>query len=350
MSRRAITLTVAACIVVVLAVVAAVLPVPYVALSPGPTGNVLGDFNGNAPLIQVSGRQTYKTTGHLNFVTVAYQGGPGDELDLFSALHGWLDSSDAVVPQQVLFPANTSVSQVQQQDTEEMTDSQTSATAAALSELKIPYQTWPGVVQVQKGKPAYGKLKGGDIIVAVNGKPITTVAGASNAIDANKPGSTVHITVRRAGTEVTEAMTTVADPQQSNKPVIGIVLQEQYKFPFTVRIDIGNVGGPSAGLMFALGIYDKVSGQNITGGQFIAGTGTIDPNGNVGEIGGIQQKMVAARDAGARYFFTPSGNCSDAVPADPKGLRLIKVNTMQNALDALKTIRTGQGTLSSCPG
>ena len=112
---------------------------------------------------------------------------------------------------------------------------------------------------------------------------------------------------------------------------------------------VGDVGGPSAGLMFSLGIYDKLSPDNITGGKFIAGTGTIDAQGNVGAIGGIQQKMVAARDAGATVFLTPASNCSDTVGAVPKGLRLVKVATMQNALADLQMLRTGQGSPPGCP-
>jgi PDZ domain-containing protein len=126
-----------------------------------------------------------------------------------------------------------------------------------------------------------------------------------------------------------------------------VMLREKY--PITVKISVGDVGGPSAGLMFALGIYDKLTPGDLTGGRFIAGTGTIDPEGHVGPIGGIQQKMVAARDAGATVFLTPTKNCGDAVAAAPKGLRLVRVDTLHGALQALTALRTGQGPIPACP-
>ena len=116
-----------------------------------------------------------------------------------------------------------------------------------------------------------------------------------------------------------------------------------------MKISVGDVGGPSAGLMFSLGIYDKLTPEELTGGRFIAGTGTITPEGQVGPIGGIQQKMVAARDAGATVFLTPTQNCADAVASDPKGLRLVRVDTMHGALQALDALRTGQGSIPACP-
>jgi PDZ domain-containing protein len=129
---------------------------------------------------------------------------------------------------------------------------------------------------------------------------------------------------------------------------VGVVLREKFTFPVTVKISVGDVGGPSAGLMFSLGIYDKLTPQELTGGRFIAGTGTITPEGQVGPIGGIQQKMVAARAAGATVFLTPTQNCGDAVASDPKGLRLVRVDTMHSALQALSALRTGQGSIPAC--
>ena len=140
------------------------------------------------------------------------------------------------------------------------------------------------------------------------------------------------------------------DKTAAGRPVVGVVLREKFRFPVTVKISVGDVGGPSAGLMFSLGIYDKLTPDDITGGRFVAGTGTITPEGRVGPIGGIQQKMVAARHAGATVFLTPTQNCSDAVASDPKGLRLVRVDTMHGALQALSALRTGQGGVPACPG
>jgi PDZ domain-containing protein len=352
MSRRAATLIVAGLLILVLGMAGALIPVPYVALRPGPTSNTLGQL-GKVPLIQISGAKTYPTDGHLNFVTVAYQGGPGNRIDLFTALRGWLDPKVALVPEETIFPKNESTKKVEQQNTQDMTNSQESATAAALHELHIPTTTAVIVDSVQQGLPAAGRLQPGDMIVAIDGKKISGVPEVTGAVGGHKPGDTVKFTVRRGGKDSAVDVRTVASPDKTGaragKPVVGVVLREKFQFPVTVKISVGDVGGPSAGLMFSLGIYDKLTPQDITAGRFIAGTGTISPEGQVGPIGGIQQKLVAAHDAGATVFLTPTKNCGDAVATVPKGLRLVRVDTMHGALQALTALRTGQGSIPACP-
>ncbi|MCW2861363.1 MAG: peptidase lon domain protein [Actinoallomurus sp.] len=349
MSRRAATLIFASALILVLGMVGAFIPVPYVALRPGPTTDTLGQL-GKAPLIQITGAKTYPSTGHLNFVTVAYQGGPGNRIDLFTALRGWLDPTVAIVPEEAIFPKHVSTKKVEQENTEEMTSSQEAATAAALRELHMPTTTTVIVDSVQPGMPAAGKLRAGDEIVAVDGKKIKQVPEVSGVISGHKAGERVKFTVRRGGKEIPVEVTTVAstDKTAAGKPVVGVVLREKFTFPVTVKISVGDVGGPSAGLMFSLGIYDKLTPLELTGGRFIAGTGTITPEGQVGPIGGIQQKMVAARDAGATVFLTPTQNCGDAVASKPKGLRLVRVDTMHSALQSLSALRTGQGSIPAC--
>jgi PDZ domain-containing protein len=351
MSRRAATLVVVGLLILVLGMAGAVLPVPYVALRPGPTTNTLGQL-GKTPLIQISGAKTYPTDGHLNFVTVAYQGGPGNRIDLLTALRGWLDPDVSVVPEETIFPKNEPTKKVEQQNTQEMVDSQEAATAAALHELHLPTTTTVVVESVQKGMPAAGKLRSGDVITAIDGRKLTGVPQVSGAIGAHKAGDTVKFTVQRGGKDSTVDVTTIASPDRTGdkagKPIVGVVLREKYQFPVKVKISVGDVGGPSAGLMFSLGIYDKLTPGDVTAGRFIAGTGTITPDGQVGPIGGIQQKMVAARAAGATVFLTPTKNCADAAATDPNGLRLVRVDTMHGALQALSALRTGQGAVPAC--
>jgi PDZ domain-containing protein len=125
--------------------------------------------------------------------------------------------------------------------------------------------------------------------------------------------------------------------------VVGVDLgSPSYVFPFSVKINLSNIGGPSAGMMFALGIIDKLTPDNLTGGKFIAGTGEIDPTGAVEPIGGIQQKMAGARAAGATIFLTPAGNCVNTAGAVPAGLRLVKVNTLAQAVHDLEMIKQGR--------
>jgi PDZ domain-containing protein len=343
MSRRSLTLAIAGLATVVAIVVAVFLPVPYVILGPGPTLNTLGESSGQ-PLITVSGHRTYSTSGNLNMVTVSYQGGPGSNMNIFQALRAWLDPSEAVVPEGELFPAGQSAQQTQAEDTEEMAGSQQLATAAALTQLHIPYQTQVGVVSTVSGYPASKVLKAGDVIEAVDGKAVTGQTSLSSMITSHPAGTVLTLTVLRAGKTLTLQ---VASKSSAGTPVIGVDVQQEYTFPFSVKITVGNIGGPSAGMMFALGIIDKLTPDNLTGGKFIAGTGEITASGQVEPIGGIQQKMVGARAAGATIFLTPAGNCSDTAGAVPAGLRLVKVSTLSQAVTDLEAIKAGKS-VPSC--
>jgi Lon-like protease len=339
MSRRSLTLLIATVGVIAALAVAVLIPVPYVILGPGPTLNTLGKDSSGQPLITISGHPTYPTTGHLNLVTVGYQGGPGVHINIFSALAAWLNPHEAVVPESELFAPGQTQQQSQQQDTQEMTGSQQDATAAALTELHIPYQTQVVVVQPEAGFPAAGVLKAGDVITAVDGKAVTGESSLTSLIGAHPAGSTLTLTILRNGQSQTVQ---VGTKESGGRPVMGVQVTEQYQFPFTVKFSVGDIGGPSAGTMFALGIIDKLTPLNLTGGKFIAGTGEITPSGQVQAIGGIQQKMVGARDAGATIFLAPASNCSDVKGAIPAGLRVVKVGTLNQAVTYLEDIKAGQ--------
>ena len=344
-SRHQLTLFVAAAGVLAAAVAAVVLPVPYVILSPGPTLNTLGRGPGGRPLIQITGHRTYPTVGHLNLVTVSFQGGPSDSLNVFTALRAWLTPHDAVVPQEELFGPGQSQQQVAREDTQQMTSSQQAATAAALCVLGIKLTSV--ITVVAKGYPAHGVLRRGDVITAVDGKPVTCRTDAATLIRARAPGAPVTLTVVRTtgGHRVTRVFH-LKTASLGGHAVVGV--SQNYVFPFNVSIRVGDIGGPSAGLMFALGIVDKLAPINLTDGKFIAGTGEISADGAVSPIGGIQQKMVGARQAGATVFLTPAANCADAVGAVPSGMRLIKVSTLGEAVTDLKALAAGRS-VPSCP-
>ena len=339
MSRRSLTLVIATIATVAAIAVTVLVPIPYVILTPGPTLNTLGTDSSGKPLITISGHPTYKTTGNLNMVTVSFEGGPGKVLNIYNALRAWLNPTEAVVPESELFPPGQTAQQTQAQDLQEMVSSQDSATAAALTELHIPYQKLVVVVSTVPGYPASKSLKKGDVITAVNGQPVTGQTSLTTMITSHPAGTVLQVEVRRSGQAVTVPVKSVSS---NGSPVIGIDVAEHYKFPFTVNITVGNIGGPSAGMMFALGIIDKLTSDNLTGGKFIAGTGEITPAGQVGPIGGIQQKMVAARSAGATIFLTPAGNCVNTAGAVPAGLRLVKVATLSQAVDDLEAIKAGK--------
>jgi Lon-like protease len=344
MSRRSLTLLIASIGTAVAIAVSVLVPVPYVILGPGPTLNTLGKDSSGRPLISISGRATYPVNGHLNMVTVSYQGCQGDRFNIFTALVAWLNPHQAVVPESEICPAGQTQQQTQQQDTQEMTGSQQSATAAALSQLHIAYSTQVVVVQTEKGLPAHGVLKAGDVITAVDGHPVTSQTGLTGLIGAHPAGSTLTVTITRNGQS---KQVRVATRESGGHPVMGVEITGRYKFPFNVAISVGDIGGPSAGLMFALGIIDKLTKLDLTGGKFIAGTGEIEASGKVDAIGGIQQKMVGARNAGATVFLTPASNCADTKGAVPAGLRLVKVSTLAQAVSYLQAIKAG-GSVPSC--
>ena len=344
MSRRSLTLLIATFGVIAALAVAVLVPVPYVILGPGPTLNTLGQDSTGKPLITITGHTTYPTNGHLNMVTVGYRGGPGVNINIFSALAAWLNPHEAVVPESELFAPGQTQQQSQQADTQQMTGSQQDATAAALTELHIPYQAQIVVVQPEAGFPAAGVLKPGDVITSVDGKAVTTnpVTGNSNLtslIGAHPAGTTLTLTILRNGRSQTVQ---VGTKESAGRPVMGVQVMMQFTFPFTVKFSVGDIGGPSAGTMFALGIIDKLTPLNLTGGKFIAGTGEITPSGQVQAIGGIQQKMVGARDAGATIFLAPASNCSDVKGAIPAGLRVVKISTLSQAVTYLEDIKAGQ--------
>jgi Lon-like protease len=338
MSRRVLVLAVAGFLTVLLAAVAALLPVPYVALNPGPTTNTLGRV-GSTELIRIDGRKTYPDRGHLDLVTVSVQGGPRQKLDLYTALHGWLDSSIAVVPEETVYPKGETAKQAEQESSAEMSDSQSSATTAALRSLGIPVTSRTVVAGLAARSPSKGKLRAGDVFVSVDGTPIAGSTTLQKAVRSHQPGDTVAVVVRRAGKKVHQSVTTSA---VAGRAVLGVTVRNEADYPFKVEISLKDVGGPSAGLMFALGIVDKLTPGSMTGGKFIAGTGTIDESGNVGPIGGITQKMIGAHDRGATVFLSPAKDCAEAKATVPDGLRLVKVSSLGDAIAALDDLRAGR--------
>jgi Lon-like protease len=347
MSRRALTLAAAGLLVVALSAVAALLPVPYVVLGPGPTTNTLGTVNKSA-LIQIDGRQTYPDNGHLDLTTVSVLGGPRHRMDLVTALRGWLDNETAVVPEDQVYPDDQTAEQVEQESTAEMQESQENATTAALRHLGIPVTTRVMVDELSPGSPAKGLLRPGDILLEVDGTSVTGGAQLRELVTAHEAGETVRLVVERGDKRVTTKVTTIPAPEDG-RAIVGVTTRDDADYPFTVKIKLEDVGGPSAGLMFALGIVDKLTPGSMTAGAYVAGTGTIDDAGKVGRIGGIAQKMVGARDAGATVFLAPAGNCADAVDVVPDGLRLVRVDSLDSAVKSLDNLRAGKGNIPTCP-
>lgn len=328
--------------------------VPYAEMSPGPTVNTLGDHDGE-PVLQISGRKTYPTTGHLNMTTVRVTSADYN-MNLVEAVYGWLAHDNKVVPHDTLYPDGKTEEQSTQENAEEFSQSQEAAKVAALKELDIPVKSWVIVSTVLKGSPAEGRLHAGDVIKAVDGTAVKAPDDVAKLVTKHKPGEKVVFTIvpvkdqAAAEKEHTTATTTKditittarSDDKGSDRAIVGISAGTDHTYPFTIDIKLADVGGPSAGLMFALGIVDTLTPGNLTGGKFVAGTGTISDAGKVGPIGGIEMKTVGARDKGAQYFLTPKDNCAAAAKDTPSGLTLVKVDTIDDAMNALKDISAGR--------
>lgn len=356
-------------LLIALLCVSVLMKVPYTEMSPGPTYNTLGD-QGGKPVITITGRDSYPASGHLNMTTVQVTGAKY-EPSLVNAVIGWLRDDVLVVPHDNVYPKGQTDADAKKQNAEEFASSEDSARTAALKQMGIPVGSELIVKSVTAGAPAEGRLHAGDQIVAVDGTAVTSAEQVVAAVTKHKPGESVVFTVVprvkdasgngaapapgvRTDVTVPTARAKDLDPQapaeRAELAVVGIGTAIRHTYPFQIDIGLQDVGGPSAGLMFSLGIIDKLTpGGDLTGGRFVAGTGTIDDDGKVGPIGGISMKLIAARDAGAEYFFTPSSNCAEATKNTPSGLTLIKTDTLDGALKSLEQIRSGQtSALPSC--
>jgi len=340
LSRRVRALVAALVVFLVLFILAITMPVPYVELSPGPTFNTLGtDGQGNA-IIVIKGHPANDTSGHLNMTTVDVSTAP---MTAFDAIVGWLAHDKVVVPKAAVYPPGQSEQQTNEQNSQEFAASQDSATEAAACELGYPKAF--GVLDVTSGGPADGRLELGDELISVDGRPTGDYSQLSSVMQSETPGKSVPVVVKRGGTQHTVTVTLGQPPAKRKGAGLGISVPQGKAclLPFTVDLGLGNqIGGPSAGMMFALGIMDKIGSVDLTHDKFIAGTGTIDPNGNVGPIGGIQLKMIAARKAGATVFLAPAGNCADVRGAIPAGLQVVKVSKLSEAVADLEALNAGQ--------
>jgi PDZ domain-containing protein len=327
-------------VALVLAVAALAIPVPYVVESPGPAINTIGTVD-NQAVISVTGHDSFPArTGSLDLTTVHLTGGlPGSQVNLFEVLAAWLNPSDSIYPEELIYAPGVSQQAVNSENTAAMTGSQENATAAALTALNIGYKTVLAVASVPADGASAGILKPDDVLVAIGGKPATALPTIQGVLAAGQ-GAPVTVDVLRGG--AAKSVTVTPRKGTDGKYLLGIALQNKYTFPFDVKISLSNIGGPSAGTMFALGIMDTLTPGELTGGRHFAGTGTIDNAGNVGAIGGIAQKMVGARNSGADYFLAPAANCSDVVGHVPNGLQVIKVATLKEAYEAVSAIGSGK--------
>lgn len=338
MNRRTLTTVAAGLIAITLCVLGITLPVPMVALGPGPTYNTLGEVDGTE-VVKVDGLAVYPTAGNLNMTTVSVT----DRLTLFNVIGYWAASDRRVVPRDTVFPVSLSDQQVQDRNHEQFATSEVNAESAALTELGMPGNVT--VVGLVADAPAAATLKLGDELITVAGRPVDSVEAVSTALVGSVPGQTVPITYQRGDAKL-DGSITLTSTQGKTQGILGIIPAVVARGG-GITFGLGGVGGPSAGLMFALSIVDKLTPGELTGGRFIAGTGAIGPTGTVTPIDGVPFKMRAARDAGATVFLVPNENCAEAASTAPDGLQLVRVHTLHEAKAALDGIRDGK-TPESC--
>ncbi|MBC7443734.1 MAG: PDZ domain-containing protein [Ramlibacter sp.] len=329
----------------------AITPSPYVIEKPGPVYNTIGTAEKDGkdvPLITIPDETVYPTAGHLDLLTVSLVGNPENRPSWLKVAAAWLDPTQAVIPIDAAFPPDVSTKEQEDQNQALMVNSQQDAIAAAMTSLGYDYPTILQVASLPKDSPAAGLIMPGDQVVSVNGAAVADITALRSALSANGVDAPATIGVVRADKGLTVQVTPVTS---GDAVVVGINVTSKYEFPFDVNIQLDQVGGPSAGMMFALGIIDKLTPGAIQGGADVAGTGTINQAGEVGPIGGIRQKLTGARDAGAEWFLAPKDNCDEVTGHVPDGLTVFSVGTLDDALAALDAVRTGAGAsaLPLCP-
>lgn len=317
-------------------------PVPYVAVGPGPTFDTLGKYAGNTIVTVGKGPKTYPTSGQLRMVTVSMT----DDLSLFGAMAMWVSGRDAIAPREEYFPPDKTSQQVDKQNLQEFHDSQSAAQTAALRYLKYPTVVLANTIV--GGGPTDKKIKAADRIVSVDGTNVSSADAVRAVMKKTKPGQTIPVVVKTGNAKPRTEQIKLSKSPTGDYGFLGLAPQDRADVPFKVDFKLDDVGGPSAGLIFALTVVDKLDGGQLTGGKDIAGTGEIDSAGRVGQIGGINFKVVAAREAGATKFLVPAANCSEAKASAPAGLELIKVDKLDDAVADLKKLSHGDDSVPHC--
>ncbi|HET7691188.1 MAG TPA: PDZ domain-containing protein [Nocardioidaceae bacterium] len=332
MNRRSAAIITAFVLLLALVLVAWQVPAPFARYSPGPTIDILATQTDGKPIVEVSGHKTYKTDGQLRMTTVSTTTRDTSPT-LLEALAAWVDPDVDLYPYDVIFPDPGTVEEDREASREEMVDSRHAAVAAALAELGYQLVQVSGLVENGAAK---GILRKGDLITKVNGTKVYTGVQVAEIISALTPGDSVSIEVERAGERRTVDIVTKAADDDPERAVVGVFLGVVPELPVTVDVRIPEaIGGPSAGLIFSLAIYDTMTPGALTGGTRIAGTGTIANDGSVGPIGGIRQKIAGAEEDGAELFLVPAENCDEALLVDTD-MRLVRADTMHDAVEALE--------------
>jgi PDZ domain-containing protein len=324
---------------------AATVQVPYYAISPGTAFDV-------AQLVRVSdGNASYPPKGSVFMTTVSLK-----HVTAFEALRGWLDTTVDVVPEDDIRPKSVPADQQEQENLRAMSTSKQQALAVAFEHLGYDTITGTGatIVEVLKRSPAAGELAIGDTITKVDDTPVELHTDAVRAIRAHEPGDEVRLTVEPNGGGVVREVSVelMENPEVPGQALLGVTLRTrdlELSVPYDVAIESADVGGPSAGLAFTLELLDVLTPGELTGGRKVAATGTIELDGSVGLVGGVGQKTVAVKRAGAELFLVPADEVDEARKHAGADLRVEPVRDLDDALRILAGLG-GNGLALGRPG
>jgi len=310
-------------------------PIPFVFFKPGVPDNVAGK------IISIKDAKTYPINGKL-FITSILVTNPDSPVFGAETLVNWAIGPHVVLPKESVYPPIQPAKKIERDSRNEMESSKVTSTAAALRYLGYDFDEVYYVSDIRDYSDAIKKLKIGDVITEIDGKEINQIEEIRTSYAKKSIGDSLLITVERKDKngKVSPVTTRVIlvenlDIEEKERPAIGILVGTSARFPIDVDFNLPGVGGPSAGLIFAVGIVEKLTEEDLVRGRKIAGTGTITASGKVGGIGGIEEKMVGASRIGATIFIAPRENCPD-IEHVPNGLKVIPVSTLSEAIEALR--------------
>lgn len=321
-------------------------PAGFAIAEPGPTFDTLSVVD-DAPLLQISGATVYESSGELRLTTVSFSDASSRPFTVGRVIEAFFSPARSVSPSETVFGTP------EQRDDEEEASAQqwiSSQEAATVSALEARGEVVPAVITVAgvlEESKAAGLMVEGDVLTAANGSALVSYSDLSRFLDSSTPGDEVTITVDRAGESID--LTFDLMESEDGQARMGIYVDPVFDLPIDVSVDIDRVGGPSAGMMFALAIMDRLSPEDELAGAKVAGTGEIEADGQVYPIGGIRHKLYGAREAGATYFLAPVENCPDVVGHVPEGLSVYAVDTLNDAYAAIVAIGKNEtGELPTC--
>ncbi len=337
-TRKAMVMAATGLLSSFLIAVLTILPSPYVIEEPGPTYDTLASKDG-VPLVAIDGAPTYDSTGELRLTTVSLSTGDKRAFTVGRVIEAFLSSNSTVAPVERVYRSPQEQKQEAKQSADDWISSQESATVSALEASGVVVPATMKVASILDTSNAKSLLKIGDVITAADGETLLSYSDLTRELQARKPGDTLTLTVKRGATSVDATFDLIA--AEDGRALMGISIDPSFDLPIQVKVDIDRVGGPSAGMMFALAIMDKLTPEDELHGAKVAGTGEIYVDGKVYPIGGIQYKLNGARGAGAEYFLAPAANCPDVIGHIPAGLSVYAVNDLTDAYAAIVAI--GQG-------